>query len=110
LLVPIAVWSPVLLGNSPGGVTAVSLNRTDRERVPVVAITGFGRSNDIERARASGFYAHLTKPLDLDALVAVLKQLTQERSLGDNGVVSERKFTYSSSLTPRNSGWPASEV
>ena len=81
-----------------------------RERVPVVAITGFGRSNDIERARSSGFYAHLTKPLDLDALVAVLKQLTQERSLGGEGVVSTRKFTYSSSLKPRNSGSPASDV
>ena len=36
-----------------------------REHVPVIAITGFGRTGDIERARAAGFYSHLTKPLNL---------------------------------------------
>ena len=47
-----------------------------RQQVPVVAITGFGRSDDIERARTAGFYTHLTKPLELGALAAVLEQLT----------------------------------
>ena len=47
-----------------------------RQDVPVVAITGFGRYADVERARTAGFYSHLTKPLDLDALAAVLEQLT----------------------------------
>jgi CheY-like chemotaxis protein len=40
-----------------------------------VAITGFGRSDDIERARAAGFYSHLTKPLNLQALAEVLQSL-----------------------------------
>ncbi|HKU74334.1 MAG TPA: ATP-binding protein [Pyrinomonadaceae bacterium] len=58
-----------------------------REDVPVVAITGFGRSDDIERARAAGFYSHLTKPIDLVALTRVLKQLQEEkRSMGDTDV------------------------
>ena len=30
-----------------------------REHLPVIAITGFGRSGDIERARKAGFYPHL---------------------------------------------------
>jgi signal transduction histidine kinase/CheY-like chemotaxis protein/PAS domain-containing protein len=48
-----------------------------RQAVPVVAITGFGRNDDIERARAAGFYSHLTKPLNLEALAEVLQQLTE---------------------------------
>ena len=46
-----------------------------REDVPVIAITGFGRNDDIARVRAAGFYSHLTKPLNLQALAEVLQQL-----------------------------------
>jgi two-component system CheB/CheR fusion protein len=52
-----------------------------RQHVPVVAITGFGRNDDIERARAAGFYSHLTKPLNLQALAEVLQRLRN----GSNG-------------------------
>ena len=51
-----------------------------RQNVPVVAITGFGRSDDIARARAAGFYSHLTKPLNLQALAEVLQQLAKEQT------------------------------
>lgn len=54
-----------------------------RQDVPVVAITGFGRSDDIERARAAGFYSHLTKPLNLQALAEVLERLRAHT--GSNG-------------------------
>jgi two-component system, chemotaxis family, CheB/CheR fusion protein len=58
-----------------------------RQDVPVVAITGFGRSDDIERARAAGFYSHLTKPIDLLALTDVVERLAEEkRSMGDTDV------------------------
>jgi len=56
-----------------------------RQNVPVIAITGFGRSDDIARARAAGFYSHLTKPIDLIALTAVLKQLADEKANGSRG-------------------------
>jgi two-component system CheB/CheR fusion protein len=48
-----------------------------REHVPVIAITGFGRTGDIERARAAGFFSHLTKPLNLQVLAEVLQQLPE---------------------------------
>lgn len=70
-----------------------------REQIPVIAITGFGRPDDIERVRAAGFFSHLTKPLNLDALAAVLEQLA-------NGASKSQ----SSNLAPRNNGSPASEV
>ena len=50
-----------------------------RQNVPVVAITGFGRSDDIARARAAGFHSHLTKPLNLQVLNDVLQQLAKEK-------------------------------
>ena len=57
-----------------------------RQHVPVVAITGFGRTNDIERARAAGFYSHLTKPLNIQALADVLDQLVRhQRDRGTTG-------------------------
>jgi signal transduction histidine kinase/CheY-like chemotaxis protein len=51
-----------------------------RQDVPVIAITGFGRSDDIARARAAGFYSHLTKPLNLQVLTDVLQQIPESSS------------------------------
>jgi PAS domain S-box-containing protein len=50
-----------------------------RADVPILALTGFGRPEDVERARAAGFYSHITKPFDFEALVAVLKGLPARR-------------------------------
>lgn len=51
-----------------------------RQDIPVIAITGFGRTDDIARARAAGFYSHLTKPLNLQMLTEVLQQLHELRT------------------------------
>lgn len=40
----------------------------------LVAMTGFGNEEDKRRTRAAGFDAHLTKPVELDALVALLNE------------------------------------
>jgi PAS domain S-box-containing protein len=50
----------------------------DMANVPAVALTGYGRPNDIERAHAEGFAEHLTKPLDLDQLLKIVRKLTGE--------------------------------
>jgi CheY-like chemotaxis protein len=39
----------------------------------LVAFTGWGGADDIERARSAGFDAHLVKPVDIDRLLAVLE-------------------------------------
>lgn len=49
------------------------------ENIPVLALTGFGRTEDIERARAAGFYTHLTKPLDVDILVQTLRSAPRKK-------------------------------
>ncbi len=44
--------------------------------VPVVALTGYGRTLDVDRARDQGFAEHLTKPLDIDRLLKIVRELT----------------------------------
>lgn len=46
-----------------------------KKDLPAVALTGFGRPEDVQRAAEEGFYAHLTKPFDLEALAKLLQQL-----------------------------------
>lgn len=43
--------------------------------VPCIALTGFGRDSDVQRALQAGFAAHVTKPVDLDDLVARIVQV-----------------------------------
>jgi hypothetical protein len=40
----------------------------------LIALTGMGRAYDIELTRAAGFEAHLTKPVELDALIGLLNE------------------------------------
>jgi two-component system CheB/CheR fusion protein len=44
--------------------------------VPAVALTGYGRGADVDRALEEGFAEHLTKPLDLDQLLQIVRRLT----------------------------------
>jgi len=46
--------------------------------VPAIALTGYGRSADIQRAHAEGFAEHLTKPVDIDQLLVIVRRLTPE--------------------------------
>lgn len=48
---------------------------TRHKDVPVLAITGFGRPADVERAEAEGFFSHVTKPIDVNDLVQMLREL-----------------------------------
>ena len=50
-----------------------------KEYLPAVALTGFGRPEDVQRARREGFYAHLTKPFDLQTLAALLQKMTRSK-------------------------------
>ena len=40
----------------------------------LIALTGWGTENDIEKSKKAGFLAHLTKPVDPDAIEAILSQ------------------------------------
>ncbi|HEU4711428.1 MAG TPA: PAS domain S-box protein [Pyrinomonadaceae bacterium] len=51
--------------------------------VPALALTGFGRVSDVERARAEGFTQHFTKPLDIDKLLRSVRDLTRRTIAAD---------------------------
>jgi PAS domain S-box-containing protein len=44
--------------------------------VPALALTGFGRVSDVDRAHREGFVKHFTKPLDIDKLIVIVRELT----------------------------------
>jgi two-component system CheB/CheR fusion protein len=46
-----------------------------KKDLPVLALTGFGRPEDIYRAQHEGFFSHLTKPFDLATLSQVLEKV-----------------------------------
>ncbi|HEY8226559.1 MAG TPA: PAS domain S-box protein [Pyrinomonadaceae bacterium] len=47
------------------------------DEVPALALTGFDRISDVNRARAEGFAEHFTKPLDIEKLLGAVKRLTR---------------------------------
>jgi PAS domain S-box-containing protein len=59
--------------------------------VLLVALTGWGQKEDIERALASGFDAHLTKPADPERIERLLEDFLAERNRA-TGNESARAF------------------
>jgi PAS domain S-box-containing protein len=50
--------------------------------LPAVALTGFGRPEDVQRAYTQGFHAHLTKPFDIQELARLLQKMLRQRAAG----------------------------
>ena len=48
------------------------------EELPAIALTGFGRPEDVQRAYDQGFVAHLTKPFDIQALACLLQKMPRQ--------------------------------
>ncbi|HEX5883297.1 MAG TPA: ATP-binding protein [Pyrinomonadaceae bacterium] len=49
-----------------------------KQDLPAIALTGFGRPEDIQRASDEGFHAHLTKPFDIETLATLLQKLPRK--------------------------------
>ncbi|MBL9023085.1 MAG: response regulator [Myxococcales bacterium] len=45
------------------------------DRVRLVAVTGYGQESDRQRSREAGFDAHLVKPVGLDRIAAIIREL-----------------------------------
>ena len=50
------------------------------DQMLLVALTGYGQPEDVRRALAAGFNAHIVKPVDPDSLAKTLSELTPEAS------------------------------
>ena len=51
----------------------------DAEEIPVIAMTAYAFTEDIERSVQSGMSAYATKPVDIAELCKLLNQLIAER-------------------------------
>ena len=49
------------------------------ESVFIIAITGWGQEKDLRRAEEAGIDQHFTKPVDFEALVALIERATPRR-------------------------------
>lgn len=62
------------------GMDGYELARTVRRkgiRLPLVAVTGYSRPEDVSNALLAGFDRHIPKPPDPDAVLSVLRELVQ---------------------------------
>ena len=72
-----AVICDVGLPGMDGFEVARRVRASERHRgLRLIAVTGFGRSEDVKRAVEAGFDAHLTKPVETDRLILLLRELT----------------------------------
>lgn len=56
------------------GYEVASRIRPGLSSVQLIALTGYGQSEDIRRAQAAGFHAHVIKPVDFDALQRIIEK------------------------------------
>jgi two-component system CheB/CheR fusion protein len=54
--------------------------RPSAAAVPAIALTGYGREQDVEKALSSGFTTHLRKPVDLAELKEAVVRLSVRRT------------------------------
>jgi PAS domain S-box-containing protein len=47
--------------------------------IPGIALTGYGREDDVSRSREAGFVAHVVKPINVDELQAVINRVAAGR-------------------------------
>jgi CheY-like chemotaxis protein len=55
----------------------------DISAIPLIALTGYGQSEDRRRTKEAGFRAHLVKPVFREALIRTFTSLTQAASGSD---------------------------
>jgi CheY-like chemotaxis protein len=63
---------------------AARLRAAGHTRAALVALTGYGREDDVRRSREAGFDHHLVKPVDLAQLERIASDLRARRA-GDGG-------------------------
>jgi CheY-like chemotaxis protein len=45
-----------------------------KRKVRAIALSGYGTERDIRASRSAGFVAHLTKPIELNSLIAAIQK------------------------------------
>jgi PAS domain S-box-containing protein len=91
-------WRPdmILLDIGMPGMDGYEVARRIRQQlqyqdIKLIALTGWGQEDDRRRSRDSGFDHHLTKPVDLNALEALLFSPLQPAVAGAAPEIADRK-------------------
>ncbi|AEG93645.1 hybrid sensor histidine kinase/response regulator [Ramlibacter tataouinensis] len=61
--------------------SGIEVGRQLSARLPVVALSGYGASQDLQRSAMAGFAGHLVKPADPDTIHTMLQKVLEERYL-----------------------------
>lgn len=48
--------------------------------LPAIAVTGYGRKDDIDRALAAGFNSHVSKPVEIETVERVAGRLLKRKA------------------------------
>ena len=64
------------LGLPDGDGVDLMKDLTRRQKIPGIALTGYGMEADRARTRNAGFAEHLVKPVDFDQLQAAIARIT----------------------------------
>jgi PAS domain S-box-containing protein len=83
------VLSDIGLPDGSGLEVARQARRLERPPKRLIALTGYGSSDDIKATRDAGFHAHVVKPIDLDQLLATLGGHNAVMAIRSNAVVNE---------------------
>jgi CheY-like chemotaxis protein len=62
------------------GYSLMETLRAEGCTIPAIAVTGYARREDADKAYAAGFDVHLPKPVDPDVLVNVLAAVTRRET------------------------------
>lgn len=89
----------VLLDLTMPGMTGFDIaaeigHNPDLRPIRLVAVSGLARDSDRERTKASGFDAHLQKPVDLEALQGILRTAEQIKDVGRPSEAETRSRAY----------------
>lgn len=52
-----------------------ALDREDAKTIPIIALTANAFAEDIEKCKEAGMNAHLSKPIDLEKMLAAIRKL-----------------------------------
>jgi CheY-like chemotaxis protein len=79
---PDAVLLDIAMPSMDGYELAQRIRATPKgDQLVLIAASGYGRREDLERSKKAGFDAHLVKPLDTDVLMSKLTALCPTREL-----------------------------
>jgi DNA-binding response OmpR family regulator len=53
--------------------------------ITAIALTGFGRAEDVRQSRAAGFRAHLVKPVSMPVLLETIERVTRNATETHDG-------------------------